>query len=244
MATKNRGKEGSDDRLFGNKKMQVKIANAVYDMSFLLERGYAEKSSKALIGNRYKLNERQIKAVAGMSAGQSSLDKRKRTCLTPKEIAGKKVIIDGFNVLIILESILSEAYIFRGLDECYRDLSSVHGSYKRVNQTQEAITLVGDYLNAAKVEQVTWVFDKPVSNSGRLKSLLASIAEERNYNWSILLDFNPDKFLVASNEICISSDSWIIENCESWFNLIGELFSEGIIQSDLVLDAGFAINEL
>lgn len=56
---KNRGKEGSDDRLFGQEFMQRKIKEAVFDMSFLLERGYGEASSCELAGNRYKLNKRQ-----------------------------------------------------------------------------------------------------------------------------------------------------------------------------------------
>ena len=232
---RNRGKEGRDDKLFGNVSMQRKINAAVYDLSFLLERGYAEKSSKALIGNRYKLNERQIKAVAGMSAGQSALKVRFSKQLKPKELTEQTVYIDGFNVLIILESILSKAYIFKGLDNCYRDLSSVHGSYKRVNQTMDALIIVGNYLKSLSIKQVIWVFDKPVSNSGRLKSILNELAYEQDFNWEVLLDFNPDKYLVERKGICISSDAWIIENCDSWFNLIETLFKLKLIENENVI---------
>ena len=66
MTTRNRGKEASDDRLFGDSIMQQKIKEAAKDMKYLLSRGFAEKSSLQLVGNRYRLNARQQKALQGM----------------------------------------------------------------------------------------------------------------------------------------------------------------------------------
>ena len=142
MPQTNRGKEGSDDRLFGSPVMIKKMQQAIFDLSFLLDRGYASKSSKELIGNRYKLNQRQIKAVAGMSASKKSVALRKEKQLTPEQLKDQTVFLDGFNVLIVLESILSQAYIFRGMEGAYRDLSSVHSSYKKVSQTETALLSV------------------------------------------------------------------------------------------------------
>lgn len=56
---KNRGKEASDDALFGTEKMQSKLKEAITDMHYFLSRGYGEKSTLALVGNRYRLNARQ-----------------------------------------------------------------------------------------------------------------------------------------------------------------------------------------
>jgi hypothetical protein len=42
------------------------------------------------------------------------------------------ILIDGFNLLITIESALSGGYIFIGVDGGFRDLSSIHWSYKRV----------------------------------------------------------------------------------------------------------------
>ena len=235
MPQTNRGKEGSDDRLFGSTSMQNKMQKAVFDLSFLLERGYSEKSSKELIGNRYKLNQRQIKGIAGMSASSSSVQLRNEKRLNSENLQDQVVLLDGFNVLIILESILSNGYVFKGMDGSYRDLSSVHGSYKRVSQTETALHIVGDFLERLNLGKAIWVFDKPVSNSGRLKSMLTELAKRKNYDWEILLDYNPDKYLVENKGICITSDAWILEHCESWFNLIEELFQEKLIESEFVV---------
>jgi hypothetical protein len=46
-----------------------------------------------------------------------------------------------------------------------------------------------------------WIFDKPVSNSGRIRQMILDFALENNMNWEIDLEFNPDKFLVENAEI-------------------------------------------
>jgi len=143
-------------------------------------------------------------------------------------------MLDGFNVLIMLESALSEAFLFKGLDDCYRDLSSVHGTYKKVKQTGKAIELIADFLQKYNVKKATWIFDKPVSNSGRLKTMLREIAEMNNYNWEIILDNNPDKFIVESGHIAISSDAWILDNSSSWCNMVRYIVDQQIPQKNVV----------
>lgn len=219
MALRNRGKVGSDDRLFGNKRVQYLIKDAVTDMNYLLTRGFAEKSSLQLVGNRYRLNVRQQKAVQGMSASSLDLLRRKEHELSKDSICNNNIIIDGFNLLILLESWLSGAYIFKGLDGCYRDLSSVHGSYKRVQKTEEAFHIITTALAKLNVAKVTWVLDQPVSNSGRLKTYIREFAEERLLNWNILLEYNPDEYLASSRDIVVSSDAWILNEADRWFNL-------------------------
>ncbi|MBQ4819981.1 DUF434 domain-containing protein [Aquimarina sp. MMG016] len=226
MHVRNRGKEGSDDRLFGDTAMVAKLKEAAKDMCYLLSRGFAEKSSVQLVGNRYKLNSRQQKALMGMSSGEKSILFRKNHSISHLNLKNQTIAIDGFNLLILLESALSGAYIFRGLDGYYRDISSVHGSYKRVQKTEEVIVMVGKYLNELEVSSVHWYFDSPVSNSGRLKTLLRELAEEHKFPWEIDLVHNPDKILAESSQIIVSSDAWVLDRAERNFNLPDYLFGE------------------
>ncbi len=220
---RNRGKEGRDDQLFGHPAMQQKLKDAVSDLSYLLERGYSEVSAGQLAGNRYKLNKRQQKAMRGMAASESSVKHRNSKLITKEHLKDKTLILDGFNVLIILESYLSDGFIFKGKDGAYRDISSLHGSYKKVSQTYNAIYLVGQLFEEQQIEKLIWVFDKPVSNSGRMKSEILEIAKDKGWNWEALLDFNPDKLIAESEHIAVSSDAWVLEHCKVWFNLMDEL---------------------
>lgn len=234
MNNRNRGKNTGDDTLFSTQKHVDKLKLAVQDMQYLLSRGYAEKASVDLVGNHYRLKVRQIQALRGASASEIQIQHRKSKELGISYLKSKTIYLDGFNVLILLESLLSEAYVFEGTDGCFRDLSGVHGTYKRVNQTQRAIELVAVFYKKSQLENLIWIFDKPVSNSGRIKQIIVDFANENNLNWKVELEFNPDKFLAENAEIIVSSDAWILDNCKNWFNLVGYLINEEKLSVNLV----------
>lgn len=226
MSERNRGKNTGDDLLFGPEKEREKLKEAVRDMNYLLSRDYPEKAASELAGNRYRLKTRQIQAFRGASASEHQLSDRKSRELDIKGLQGKTVYLDGFNVLILLESLLSGAYIFEGLDGCFRDLSGVHGTYKRVNQTLKSVELIARFTRTSGVEKVYWIFDKPISNSGRIKQMVLESAQEHHLPWEAALEFNPDRYLAEHAEIAVSSDAWILDHCSHWFNLIAYLIRE------------------
>ncbi|MCV2483477.1 DUF434 domain-containing protein [Flavobacterium sp. SH_e] len=195
-------------------------------MSYFLSRGYGEKATLALVGNRYRLNSRQQQAVRGMSASQSQIEDRQSKEIQSSNLKGKEIAVDGFNALILLESILSNAYVFKGQDGFIRDLSSVHGTYKRVKQTSQAIEIIADFYKKEKIKTIFWFFDKPVSNSGRLKKMIEEIALENQYDWKVELVYNPDKVIAESNWIAVTSDAWILDNVSANFNLMKYTLSQ------------------
>lgn len=217
LPKRNRGKESNDTILFGEKHRK-RLLPAFTDLNELLTKGYTLNASLSLVGNHHKLNKRQRTALQRACAPQDRVDRILKNELNAEALKGKKVFIDGFNLLILMESALSGAYIFECADGTYRDLSGVHGSYKRVNKTNEALRLIGEQLKVFEVDEITWVLDEPISNSGRLKGIIQNIGQEHNYNWEVILDKNPDALLVEKNEVGISSDSWILERIP-WFNL-------------------------
>ncbi|MEL6731105.1 MAG: DUF434 domain-containing protein [Bacteroidota bacterium] len=232
MTTRNRGKQPNDDTLFAPKWHPV-LTDAADDLCFLLTRGYAENSALTIVGNRYRLNKRQRNALSRISTSDQRITARIHSQCTASDLKEATVEIDGFNLLILLESALSGAFIFKGRDGNYRDISSVHGSYKRVVKTEEAIHLVGQTLEELQVRHVRWYFDQPVSNSGRLKTRLLEMSREAGWPWEVTLVFNPDKVLADSKEIVISSDGWVLDYATRWFNLGAYLVEEKMKTLDL-----------
>lgn len=233
LRLRNRGKESNDDIIFGNKWLPV-LGEAVKDMSHLLTRGYGERSSLELVGNRYKLNSRQRKAVFRMSSSEKDVLVRQTKSCLKEDLCDEVVDIDGFNILILLESALSGAYVFKCKDGTYRDISSVHGSYKRVIKTEDAINIVGKVLNELRALEINWFLDAPVSNSGRLKKRLEEIGNENSYKWNVILANNPDNLLAKSGNIVVSSDGWILDRCSKWFNLSALIIEERISSVNIV----------
>ena len=135
-----------------------------------------------------------------------------------------------------MESFLSGAYVFKCRDGLYRDISSVHGSYKRVTRTEEAILRIGNALKQWKVKGVKWYFDQPVSNSGRLKTRMHELGTIHDFKWDIELVFDPDKVLAKSEAVVVSSDGWILDQTKSWFNFGAHLIQDHSQEKENVLE--------
>lgn len=222
-----RGPHPDDAKLFAEQN-GPRLRAATADLSWLLSRGYAGDSSLKLVGDRYDLARRQRIAVARSACSDESLQRRRQSRAGLEELAGQPLAIDGYNVLITIEAALAGGVILRGRDGCYRDLASVHGTFRRVEETFPAIELIGTFLAELHAGTSTWRLDSPVSNSGRLKGYLLQIAERRGWDWSVELSTNPDQVLIASPEIAATADSVILDGCRRWANLTVPLIDERI----------------
>lgn len=231
---KHRGQHPQDAELFGEKK-HADLHQAVEELSWLLSRGYAEKSSVKLVGDRYRFKERQRKAIMRASCSDQELLLREKRGITASHINGKSFQIDGFNLLITLEAAISGGIIIASRDGCYRDIASIHGTYKSVMETPMALEIIGLGMKKLGIESAHWYLDSPVSNSGRLKVKLYEFAAANNLDWQVDLVFNPDTILAKSEATVVSSDAWILNECQQFFNLHGYLI-EHFVKDAQVLD--------
>lgn len=193
-----------------------------------MTRSYAMKSSLKLVGDRHNLTERQRLALSRAACSDNSLKVRREKCLSIDNVKDKSLIIDGFNLIITTEAALSGGVLFICLDGCVRDLSSVHGSYRSVQETESAIRLIGKALETLRPKSAGWVLDKPISNSGRLAVEIRKEAQENGWNWSVETVFNPDSEIVASSDAAVTSDSIVLDGVKHWIN-----FNEYLIQKFL-----------
>jgi len=232
---KHRGSHPDDVNLFAQEKLDD-LRRAVADYSLLLSRGYAEKSSLKLVGDHFALTERQRLAVMRSACSDMQLAGRRARQVDVSQLVGRAMEIDGYNLLITVESALSGAPVFVGRDGCMRDLGGIHGSYRKVSETIPAIGLIARHLLALGVRHARWLFDSPVSNSGRLKTLLGELIREHGWPFEVELDVNPDNLLIASDKPVATSDSNILDECSQWVNL-----TTHIITSEIQADS-FRVN--
>lgn len=220
---------------------QPALARATAQLSWLFERGYAENASLKLVGDRYKLTARQRTAVRRCACPEAAAADRQRRSSPAEAMAGAPLEIDGFNVLTSIEAALSGGVLILGRDGCLRDMASMHGSYRRVAETVDAINHIGAYLEELGVGACRWYFDAPVSNSGRLKALIAAEIEERGWEWDLVIVPDPDPVLAVSEAVVASADSGIIDRCPRWFNLVAELVARRLPEARVLdLSAGEA----
>ena len=192
---------------------------AATDLAWLLSKGYAPASSLKLTGDRYRLTERQRQAVHRATCSDDARTRRLERICQETDLGGCDLIIDGFNVLTTVESALGGAPVLACRDETYRDIAGLHGTYRRVEETIPAIALLEETIKGLNLRHCRWLFDRPVSNSGRIRSLLLAGAGQRGLAWSVELVDDPDPLLKASSDVVATADSAILDACSRWFNL-------------------------
>lgn len=228
-----RGPHPQDAELFAAAAVP-RLQQATADLDWLLSRGYAHASALKLVGDRYDLTVRQRVAVARCACSEGQLQRRTAHRLAPESVAGCAVWLDGYNVLTTVEAALSGGALLLARDETLRDMASMHGSYRKVEETRPALERIALTLTAWKVAECRWYLDRPVSNSGRLKGIIDALAAEHGWPWQVELVANPDRELSATEQIVATADSVILDCCQKWLNLGREVVTRHVPQAWIV----------
>jgi hypothetical protein len=227
---RHRGAHPEDHALFGP-DWHAPLRRAAADLSWLLTRGYASTSALKVVGDRFNLSARQRTAVMRCAAADDAVVSRKsrETSLESPPPAGR-ILIDGYNVLTTVEAALAGGVVIVGRDGCWRDMASMHGTWRRVEETPAALKLIGRTLHCTGVaagREVVWYLDSPVSNSGRLKAVIEDVARANAWPWRVELVFDPDKILAAArDDLVVTADSVILDGCGPWLSLARAVVSE------------------
>ncbi len=215
-----RGYVPEDERFFSSDALET-MRTASRHIQYLVNEGYDLKQASTFVGNHFLLSERQRLAVMRSIGTQKELDARLKKQGSVTGLSGKEVWVDGFNTVITLEVLLSGGILLFCMDGCIRDLAALRGTYRIIPETEKAARIMFDKLQKAGVRKVTMLLDEPVSNSGRLKALLADIAEAYAFSIDIRILKDVDRELYGKENV-ITSDSIILDHCASWVNLTAE----------------------
>jgi hypothetical protein len=230
---RHRGAHPADPKLFNTDELP-KLRQAVSELCWLLSRGYQMTSSLKLVGDRHSLRERQRLAVSRSACSGQNRQRRMDHCISIQQLRNQSVVVDGFNLIISIEAGLSKGPLLIGVDGCIRDISSVHGSYRSVEETERAIIMIGKALSELGALSVLWLLDRPVSNSGRLASRIAELALQHAWPWQVETVFNPDSRIISFDGVAITSDSLILDRVEQWANLKSHLLAKEIPDAWLI----------
>ncbi len=213
-----RGPHPEDSALFGEAVLPT-LCEAAGEYAWLLDRGYPSQATLKLVGDRHRLVQRQRIALARSTCSRDQLERRQKKQLGAVDMREKNILIDGYNLLTTIEAALGGGVILSARDGCYRDMASMHGTYRKVAETIPALELIGQTLADHEVAHAGWYLDSPVSNSGRLATIIRELAEQQGWDWQVCLVPDPDGVLAQAELPIVSADSGILDRCAAWWNL-------------------------
>ena len=223
METVKRGYMPKDTTEFGS-KAAIKLNAAAQELVFLMDRGYDTKSASTFVGNHHLLSERQRMALARITSPHTSLEERERKQLRE---APEALVLDGFNTIITLEVALSGSLLLKCMDGAVRDLAALRGTYRLIDETTQAILMIGRILEKGGIGKAVFYLDSPVSNSGRLKEQIGTLLGDYPFELQFEIIHNVDVTLEALENV-ITSDAIILDKCKSWYNLGSRIIEENI----------------
>ena len=221
-----RGYAPEDEKQFTGRQLEL-LQKASDEVQFLLDRGYDVKPVTTFVGNHYMSSERQRLALARSVSAKEYIQKRihKELLQAGREYLPETVHIDGFNAIITLEVALSGSPIFCCRDGVLRDLAGLRGTYRIIDKTKEAVSLLLGHIELLNIPKAVFYLDAPVSNSGRLAGLIRECSHE--YNISVQTQIIPvvDRVL-EQREGVISGDAIILNRCKSWLNIMPPILEQ------------------
>ncbi len=219
-----RGYVPDDEKNFSPEAIPL-LRKASRHIRYLINEGYDLKQATTFVGNHFMLSERQRLAVMRSLATDEQLAGRAGRNIPLDALSGKEVRIDGFNTIITLEVMLSDSILFTCMDGTIRDLAALRGTYRVIPETEEAVRIMFRTLQSAGIRKAAILLDEPVSNSGRLKTLIAEVGESFSFEPDIQILKDVDRALYDKENV-ITSDSIILDRCKSWVNLTGVCLKE------------------
>jgi hypothetical protein len=216
-----RGAHPDDARLFAESELP-RLRRAAEEVAWLEERGWSSETALAAVTAHHQLEARQRLALSRAIAPPSRVASRLAKILAPEALRGRALEVDGFNVVITLEVALGGGPILVGPDGAPRDLAGLRGSYRLVDETEQAIALTVETLASMQLASVRIFLDAPVSNSGRLAAALRAAAPRAGCPVDVVLVPNADTALAGADAVA-SSDAIVIERAGGWLNLTGHI---------------------
>lgn len=184
--------------------------DAASDYSLLLNKQYPETPTLKLVGDHYRLTGLQRTVLFRGITSQDKTASRKTK--TSDDIKGKKLYVDGYNVLFTIMNYLLGKTIFIGNDGILRDAGAVYGKIEDEAFFYKAVDLLYAFIKDSGVQSVIIYLDSPVSNSTLHLEELEKRMSKVGIDGKIVLAKPADGELKKVSEGMIAtSDSGIID---------------------------------
>jgi len=202
-----------------SKTLREELVNALVDYKFLLSRGYNQKASLDIVTSRYQLSRVERMLLFRCIHSELDVSEILSKKLPPNNISGHKVVIDGFNTLLTIVSVLEGDEVFLCDDDFIRDLRSVRVKEFELSIISSAAQMLRNYLNSLRPSEIIIILDRQVSKSGELRASISGLIPEAR----VVLANKADITTLSEGGVTSSSDYIILKKAAKVVDLAGHI---------------------
>lgn len=197
----------------------MKLEEAVSDIRYLLDRGYKRQGTVRFVGDHYRLDADTRHILSRVIYSRAVSKERRQKFMPCESMRGREIVIDGYNIIIGMESILEKkAYLCD--DGVVRDTKGAFRSYETHENTGKAIELILGFLKEEKPSFTCFLLDSQVSKSGLFAKMLRGKMDEYGIEGDVRTSKHVDYELKKSECIVVSGDGVIIDSAGKVVNFL------------------------
>ena len=197
-------------------KRSSDLFEAYRDLKYLLNRGYRKKVALSFVANHYRLTLKQRHLLARCVFSDSEIEERRKKLVEASFLEGRTLGIDGFNVLITLESLMEGRAVLCE-DGLVRDLKYQRG-YRMSEKTEHMLETMISFLSTLEPCEVVFLYDKGVSKSGEIARLTREVLRRHGLKGEAMAVPSPD-YELKNFGVVSTSDIGIISRVAHVFDL-------------------------
>ena len=176
-----------------------------------MDRGYPKESAIRFVSDHHQLLEEQ-RFVLTRVVVASDMAKKRRDKIQPLEaLHGSTLFIDGYNVLITVESLLGGRTIYLCDDGFLRDIKGIFRSHRPSDLTAPALDTIFDLLASVCPAVTEVLLDQQISMSGRLAVLTRQTMAEHDVPGMVRTAQDVDRQLKEMEGVIATGDGTIID---------------------------------
>ncbi|MDW7733500.1 MAG: DUF434 domain-containing protein [Methanolobus sp.] len=190
-----------------------RLIEAAEEIRYLLERGYPKSSAVRFVSDHHRLADVQRFILSRNVLAPVIAASRRNKRLACTDLEGQYLAIDGYNVLITLESYLKGEDMWIGDDGFVRDNRGVFSNHVNDETTYRAVDMMVEMLVIHKVGPVNVLLDLQMSKSGKLAAFIRQKIDELSVKGSVRTSRTVDHELkkASDNSIVATADGVIID---------------------------------
>jgi hypothetical protein len=214
-----------------NMDFEEKISEAVHDLRYLLNRSYRKKGALKFVSDKYLLNIHERNYLSRKVFSREVALSRQNKILDISRVKDENIFVDGYNVLITVESICTGyPSLVRCDDGFLRDINAVFGKYQINDTTKTALTQIILLLKCYEPQFVKFLYDSPVSQSGELSKITRTLLNANDLPGDAVTSKNVDSELVTLSRevqgIVATSDSAVIDKIQRVIDIPCEILKK------------------
>ncbi len=192
---------------------------AVTDIRYLLDRGYPRKGAITFVCNHYRLDINWRYVFTRVVFGRDTIQSRREKTVKCEDLDGEVVLVDGYNVLIGVESALKAEPVYLCDDGFLRDIRGVFRNYRCSGLTERAMDEILGVLTGFAPFRVEFLFDSQISKSGEMARWVEKKLKDVGLIGVARTSRHVDHDLKQSNGIIATADGSIIDEVAKAVNI-------------------------